>query len=61
MIVAHIFVTILVITLSFNLIELSCAFPFASGCASYARAAFGPAASCLIGYSYALELEFQGI
>lgn len=60
MVVAHLFVTILVITLSCNLIELSSAFPFASGCASYASAAFGSVAACVVGYSYTLELLFEG-
>ncbi|KAJ3217309.1 hypothetical protein HK099_005522 [Clydaea vesicula] len=50
MIVAHVIGT-------YNIsCELGTAFPFASGCASYAAAAFGPVAACLIGYSYTLEM-----
>ena len=60
MLVAHLFMTLVVITLSCMLMELASAFPFASGCATYATAAFGSVAACVMGYSYTLELLFQG-
>ncbi|KAJ3266421.1 hypothetical protein HDU77_001032 [Chytriomyces hyalinus] len=60
MIVAHVFCSVLMITVSLNLTELATAMPFASGCAAYASAAFNGAVACFIGYAYTFDMVFIG-
>ncbi|KAJ3220514.1 hypothetical protein HDU81_011379 [Chytriomyces hyalinus] len=60
MIVAHVFASILMITVSLDLMELVTAMPFASGCAAYASAAFNGAVACFIGYAYTFDMVFLG-
>ncbi|KAI8609806.1 amino acid permease-domain-containing protein [Chytriomyces sp. MP71] len=60
MIVAHTLMCCLMITVSLNLVELTLCMPFASGCAAWAKAAFGGPAGCLIGMAYTLDMVFIG-
>ncbi|KAI8841053.1 amino acid permease-domain-containing protein [Chytriomyces cf. hyalinus JEL632] len=60
MIVAHVFASILMITVSLNLMELATAMPFASGCAAYASGAFNGVVACFIGYAYTFDMVFIG-
>ncbi|TPX74276.1 hypothetical protein CcCBS67573_g04457 [Chytriomyces confervae] len=60
MIVAHTLFSILMISVSMNLLELTIAMPFASGCAAWAKAAFGGPVGCLIGLAYTLDMVFIG-
>ena len=58
MIVANAISCILVLLVSLSLTELGTSFPFASGCLSYGRAAFGGTLAMIIGISYMLEMFF---
>ncbi|KAJ3080332.1 hypothetical protein HDU99_008661, partial [Rhizoclosmatium hyalinum] len=60
MIVAHVFTSLLMITVSLTLTELATAMPFASGSASYANAAFHGSIACIIGYAYTFDMVFIG-
>ncbi|KAJ3283317.1 hypothetical protein HDU79_009173 [Rhizoclosmatium sp. JEL0117] len=60
MIIAHFCASILMITVSLNLVELTTAMPFSSGCVSFAKAAFGGAAGCAIGIAYTFDMVFIG-
>ncbi|ORY40120.1 hypothetical protein BCR33DRAFT_370086 [Rhizoclosmatium globosum] len=60
MIVAHVFTSLLMITVSLTLTELATAMPFASGSASYANAAFHGSVACIIGYAYTFDMVFIG-
>lgn len=52
---AHIVTCILVILSSLSLVELTTAFPFASGSTSFANASFGNSVAFVIGMFYTLQ------
>ncbi|KAI9344342.1 amino acid/polyamine transporter I [Obelidium mucronatum] len=60
MITAHVFASLLMVLVSVNLLELTTTLPFASGSATFAKAAYGGGVGFTIGLAYLFDMVFFG-